>query len=231
MTIGTRSFAPACLFLTMLSCLPVAAATDFFCDTASISVEAASRGDAELACSAAAVAISRLAALGLPLREPVRIEVREMLEHVPGACAASYNVADREIHVLSTKCLEDPPARVTAFSEVPAGVLFESLIVHELTHAVIEQWQSDRVVPRIVHEYLAYAIQLDTMPSPERAQILEKANVPDPLDIARINEGILSFAPHYFAAASWLFFTAEGGDAAHVQRALDGDLLMDSLME
>ena len=231
MPIATRLNALTCAFLAMIVCPPVSAATVLDCDTPNISVEADSGKDADFACKATAIAIPRLAALGLTLQEPVQIKVTEILEHVPGAYVAFYCTADREIQVLTTECLEDPPARATAFSEMEAAVLFESLIVHELTHAAIDQWLPHHFVPKIVHEYLAYAIQLDTLPTAERQRILAKANVRGPPDIARINEALLDIAPLYFAAASWLFFTANGGDANHVKSVLDGGFLFDSLME
>ena len=114
---------------------------------------------------------------------------------------------------------------------MPAELLFESIIVHELTHAYFDQISSGHYLPRIAHEYLAYAVQLDALPKSERMRILDKAGVAMPFAFNDINEALLHTAPLTFAAMAWVHFNSEGGGAALVERIVSGELLFNSLWE
>jgi hypothetical protein len=61
---------------------------------------------------------------------------------------------------------------------MPADTLFASLVAHELTHAYVEHSLGDRELPRVAHEYLAYALQLDLLSDAERASIIEVERLP-----------------------------------------------------
>lgn len=133
--------------------------------------------------------------------------------------------------MLPTDCLEGNPGRLGPFPKLSAPVLFESLVVHELTHAYLDQTAGERFIPRIAHEFLAHAIQLGQLPEAERAQTLQEAAVSDPVELGDFNEAVLNFSPLRFAAMAWLHFENLGGDAEAVRRIIEGDLVFESLLE
>lgn len=201
------------------------------CDGTRISVAAASVAEAGHACTVAAAADARLNALGLGIEETVRIEITADLDVAPGVCVALYSSAERKLQVLPVDCLDDQPGRAKAFPRMPADVLFESLIVHELVHAYVDQSTGGRFLSRLAHEYLAYAIQLDALAQDERQRIMTRAGTVPPVRREEINEALLSLSPLRFAATSWQHFRQEGGDAALVRRVLEGSLVFHSLRE
>jgi hypothetical protein len=201
------------------------------CTTEGISVSAANLSEAASACEAAATADARLRALDLEIREDVRIEVTEQMDVAPGTCVALFSTETRTLQVLPVNCLDGQPGRSNAFPEMDPEVLFESLIAHELAHAYLEQSAEGRQVPRIAHEYLAYAVQLDLLPRNDRMRIIEKASIQEPVELSDINEAILNLSPLKFAAMSWSHFSENGGNAALVQRIVEGTLAFNSLRE
>jgi len=216
-----------CRFLFLLLCLCSAprnagAQAQLRCDYPEISVEAASRIAAERTCNAAIQADRRLRELGLGHEGPLLIEVTDELDFGAGYCMAYYDAEAERLQVLSESCLEDNPPPASAFPVVPASVLFESLIRHELTHAYLDQTLDGRLLPRAAHEYLAYAIQIEMLPENVRAKFLDEANVSLPATIEELNEAILFMAPKRFAAAAWLYFQQNGGGPKAVERVLSG---------
>lgn len=201
------------------------------CPVQSFSVAAETSDDADTACDVAVQTDTRLRSLGLELHEPVLIEVTPDLDVAQGVCVALYSTQQKKLQVLPMDCLEEQPGRASTFPEMAPDVLFESLIVHELVHAYVDQSSTGRFLPRIAHEYLAYAIQVGALPDEDRQRVLEKAAITEPVEIADINEALLHLSPLSFAAMAWLHFSGEGGDAAVVQKILNGDLLLNSLWE
>ncbi len=201
------------------------------CNVAKVTVSAPGEVQASRACAAAEAADTRLRALGLGIEDGVRIEITEALDVAPGICVALYDSATRTLQVLPLDCLDDQPGRAKTFPKMDAELLFDSLIVHELVHAYVDQSTEARHQSRIAHEYLAYAVQLEALPAAERARILAVADVGHPVDLQAINEVTLNFSPLRFAAMSWLHFRQEGGDATHVRRVVDGSLVFVNLRE
>ncbi|MBS0123860.1 DUF6639 family protein [Thetidibacter halocola] len=201
------------------------------CGIGNMMVAAPSASDLSDACVAVHAALPVLTSLGLELRQPVRIEVTQTLDLAPGICVAFYSSSERKVQLLPTDCLAEQPGRAKAFPEMTADLLFQSLIVHELTHALVEQGLAGRFLPRVAHEYLAYAIQLLALPETERSRILAKADISGPIDLAEVSEAILGLSPLRFAALSWLHFADNGGDAALVRRIVEGEVHFQSLRE
>lgn len=201
------------------------------CAAAPVRVSAPEARDGELACVAAARAVARLQSFGLMIRDPVLIEVTEEMDVAPGVCVALYSSGTGTLQVLPVDCLDDRDGRASAFPEMEAGVLFESLVLHELVHASLDQTPAASALPRLAHEYLAYAIQLAALPADDLARVLERARVAKPVALPELNEAVLDFSPLRFAAMAYLHFMQEGGDAAAVARVVSGAVVFFSLRE
>ena len=201
------------------------------CPTPLAVVHAADEAEAADACAAVAAAHAHLSAFGLGNDAEIRIEVAETLPVGQGHCVAMYDSSAHSVHLLSAHCLEGNPGRLGPFPDLPVEVLFDSLIVHELAHAYVEASLEGRSLPRVGHEYLAYALQLDAMDPADRARVLAEAGVGAPPDTGIFSEALIGFAPLSFAAMAWLHFRAEGGDAQAVARVLSGETPFYSLRE
>ena len=151
------------------------------CAIERVRVSAENATDAQLACAVAETTDVSLRALGLWIDVPIRIDVMDKLDIAADACIAFYSTDAHRVQVLAVDCLDDQPGRAKAFPNMDAHLLFESVIVHELVHAYVDQTSSARALDRLTHEYLAYAVQIDALPAPERARILARAGVTGPV--------------------------------------------------
>lgn len=203
----------------------------YACRTDGISVTAASPDEADQACDAAARADAQLRGLGLHAPAAVLIEVTDTLDVAEDACVALYSPHEKRMQVLAVECLGDSAARASTFPRMDAEVLFESLIVHELVHAYLDQDERGYLLPRIAHEYLAYAIQMDSLPKEDRNRALSRAAVAEPVELQAINDALLNMAPVTFAAMAWTHFHRQGGDAALVERIISGQIVLNTLWE
>lgn len=201
------------------------------CAAPFVVVNATNLAEADNACTAVSAAHEHLTRFGLRNDVVLRIEVVEILPVGQGHCVAMYDTTDHQVHVLSPHCLVGNPGRLGPFPDLPADTLFDSLIVHELTHAYVQVSMDGRPLPRMAHEYLAYALQLDALDEEDRARILEEASVETPLDTGPFSEALINFAPLSFAAMAWLHFQANGGDASVLERVMAGTIPFYSLRE
>ncbi|MBT8409505.1 MAG: hypothetical protein KJN93_07760 [Alphaproteobacteria bacterium] len=192
------------------------------CDTPLIVVVAASPDLAARVCRVAAEADAMLSALGLRHSRPVTIEVTPDLGVSAAGCVAYFHTGGAVLTILPPDCLEGEDGRLGPFPKLAAGPLFESLVIHELAHAYVEDSAAPDSLPRLVHEYIAYAAQLDYLSKPDRDGILRRSKADLPVDLAGFSEALLNFAPDRFAATAWLHLRAQPKPADMVQALLDG---------
>jgi Family of unknown function (DUF6639) len=160
-------------------------------------------------CKTAAQAQIRFEALGLTHNEQITIVIAEDIDGPPGHCVALYDTDSETLKILPEDRLADAPGRLRPFPRMRAHIIFDSLIVHELAHAYLEQTAAGIEISRLAHEYLAYALQLDALPDAQRIRILNAENVTRPVALTDFSEALLSFYPANYAAMAWLHFSAQ----------------------
>lgn len=205
--------------------VPAEATETTSCPGVEISVRNADASLAGKVCAAAERATALLGDCGIRQTRPVTVEIVEMFPDSHGPCVASFDCGEDILQILPPDRLADPSIVAGAFAEVPPEVFFDSLIVHELTHAFLHH--TDPSIPlRTAHEYLAYAFQLDSLPEEHRNTILDARTSPEPVTSSMVvNPAILLFAPQIFAANAWLYFTGVGERCNSVDRIRSGELL------
>lgn len=196
------------------------------CTVPNISVIASDESTARSICDIAAKTDTRLRALGLQLSEPIQIEVTETLNAPEDACVALYNPRLKVIQVLPTECLADQHGRAITFPEMSVQTYFESLIVHEMVHAYVDQTPKGPYLTTLAQEYLAYAIQIEALPEDVRDNVLAKAAIKEPVNFRDIRQSTLERSPVQFSALCWMHFKEAGGDALAVTRVVEDRVLL-----
>ncbi len=222
------------LVATLCVCWPVAVAADAaVCPgAAGITVEAESTALTERACDAAASALEMLQPCGLNVPPGLQISVVDALETPHTACLADYDCDLNRIRVLSPAALEPLAETGSAFSIIPQDVLFDSLVAHEMAHALLEEASAPEELPMLSHEFIAYSTQIASMPDIHRERFLatDAASVDGPTETL-VNPFILMMAPDLFAAAAYRQLSPEKDLCSWVDRLLTGEEVFIEMLE
>lgn len=180
-------------------------------------------------CDTARSAKATLQGLGLDLSRPVTIRLADRIEGTPDGCIAAFDSGRGDLRILTPDCLSELDAGFGSFLDLPVDALFDSLIVHELTHAAVDQSSAD--IEPTAHEYLAYALQLDSLPAVERQMLLGKTTVTGPVELDHLDPLLLWVHPVGFAVRAWRHFDAEPDKPAAVARILSGETRFPELQD
>jgi hypothetical protein len=192
------------------------------CPGLPISVDVPSNDLRARACDAAGRGLELLASCGLPLQSPIEIRVFDRANSLHDGCLARYDCSEEIIEVLSPDAItgSTPPAHPMAM--IDPAQLFSSLIVHELSHALIEQLQCPVAPCLAEHEYIANVMQMSVLSPTARQVILDaRPGPPDP-DPAQLNDFFAVRDPLGFAATAWRHFQFPGHGCAFVDKLLSG---------
>lgn len=184
---------------------------------------------ASLACDAALQAKTRIVACGLDQRRPIRIELIDHLEHTAAECLADYSCLDDVIRVTDPASLPDALDPASPYTRLPPDIVFRALVAHEMAHALLAQSSEGREIAFVDHEYVAAALEFDTLAPEWRAVLIEAAPVGHEPTTGLISPLIYALEPRAFAANAWAFFDAEEDGCARVRAIARGDFTFSSL--
>jgi hypothetical protein len=214
------------LFLLLSLHFPLNRATEArVCADSTILVGPASHQDQHLTCEAAAAALSLMHNYNMEL--PPRLEI-EIVDEINGSHDISrfgqFDPFVGKITVVSWKACKEAGMAWRPFGQPMDRALYRSFITHEVAHAVAD-WNFKIADPAFVaHEYLAYVIQLISMPDDLRASILQAIDIPAFQHTDEITETYYSLNPDYFAVKSFRHFMQAKDQTALIRRLLAGKL-------
>jgi hypothetical protein len=187
-----------------------------------ITVTAGTTDHAVHLCSVARAARSRLAACHMPQTAPIDIRIVTELPAQHAKCMGLYHCDTEIIEILDLAGLRRSVSPSSAFARIPPEALQDSLVAHEMVHALIHQRLGADSGPPVQNEYIAYAMQLDLMSDPARQALLAARDIKAPIPPEGLNEIILLMAPDVFAIFSWHHFRQEGHGCTLIGKLLDG---------
>jgi hypothetical protein len=178
---------------------------------------------AERICQVVASADPVLTACGLPTDYgPLTLYVVGRIDGAQAHCLGAYVCETNEVAVLDPTVLGNAESPETEFDAISPQALFDSLVVHELTHSRLSHLPEGGDIGVVNQEYIAYAMQLASLPAQEREAFLI-GYLDRELDIAAINVFTLGLAPGYFASLAWRHFDQTDNGCAFVQSLMDQD--------
>ena len=180
------------------------------CDDPGFRVDTANAATYDMICDAAMVARDALAICGLTQIEPIDIETLDTPVHNIGQCLAAYNCKTNRIQIIDPLVLDENLPTDDPYATLPGEVVFQSLLTHELAHALVAQNTGDRKIAMVDHEYIANALELAALQPRHRETLLAAAGIEPPISAGAIDIFIYGLAPRRFAAASYLYFEAHG---------------------
>jgi hypothetical protein len=147
--------------------------------------------------------------------------VVDEIEMPNGAAAlGTYDPRTQMVHVLARTAYSlgsvDDQVLGLPFDEE----LYTSVFSHEVTHAVLHQYEREIPLSPAAHEYVAYAVQLMTLSRPHRRRIVERFDGVPFTDVNQVSTMILAFDPNKFAVKSYLHFRDAGDQHAVLQNLI-----------
>ena len=171
-------------------------------------------------CERAVQALSKLAACGLELTEAVTIAISKRLGPKDHPCLGLYHRGGNRIDFLDPDAFGAAHMSSAFCATLPAGAHFDSIFAHELGHAVLDQAGD---IPAIDQEYIAYAMQLASLPGPVRDAFLADTRVSRPVSTESIESVTLSLSPAVFSGRAYLHFSGPGNGCGFVERLVRGE--------
>ena len=179
------------------------------CSDGRTEVRGAVSNDFALICSAASDAMRFLQDCGLSSPDSLRLEVTKGPIKVGGfdvfGCFDDETGAIRLLDV--AHCSRSAGAN-KAYAALANSDFYRSVVAHEVAHKVLRYNLGKRILPRVGHEYVAYAVQITLLPETVRRQFLAPIKRSPPSDLSRFADTLLLMAPEIFAAMSYDHFSA-----------------------
>jgi len=125
-------------------------------------------------CKPASWAIDQMDYCGFAIKEKLTVEVVEDLRHPFGVpVVGRSDSAEFRVQVASPSQCRQLAREEIALAEVDFHPLYESIVVHEVIHAVLWQQRGhpqNESIAAIAAEYVAYAFQLLSLPEADRGK-------------------------------------------------------------
>jgi hypothetical protein len=212
-----------CIFA--LIAVDLAHGDEWRCPHSNVVIHLADRGDADAACGSARNALDFLAANGLDTTGAVEVH---LVSELPMSCLRSnfgcYDHPNWRIYMLIfSECL-----KLKTWAELPLNsTLCNSLLTHEVAHAVAA---ANFLVPKpsmLAHEYVAYVTMLATMPSNQRERVLEQFPGEGFDSANQMSVTFYLLNPFQFGINAYRHFLKPGNGKVFLKDLLSGRVLID----
>jgi hypothetical protein len=180
------------------------------CGDAAVRVDTTNPATHEMICSAVSEARRVIGKCGLIQMAPVEIKTVDALVEPIGHCLASFDCALGMVRIIEPELLIENLPPNDPYANIPADLVFRSLLTHELAHAFVYQQSGDRKISPVDHEYIANALGLAALPELYRQTFLDSIGIEPPVSSGSIDIFIYALDPRRFAAVSYLYYEGEG---------------------
>jgi len=206
--------------------LPVCVSADnALCPGTGITVKTDDLFLAELTCDAAEQALILFENCNIPpIKDPLHIEIVDSLD--PG-CVGQYHCGAGTIEVLAPHIVKELHAPESPFAFLPDAAYFQSIVVHELTHAAIADLSCPFDACVVAQEYLAYTMQIMSLAPAHQAAYSADMELDRHISRDELSIAILFMAPQVFAQKAWVHLSQREDPCAFVGQIVDGTVLLD----
>ncbi|WP_135501545.1 hypothetical protein [Roseovarius aestuariivivens] len=161
-------------------------------------------------CAVASAALPRFEACHLKQYHPVNFHFNDAILPSNRICLGLYHAGTNQVELLTPEAFGEAHLQSEFCEGLSEDAHFDSIIVHELTHALLDQVPGGTSRYFVDQEYIAYAMQLDLLPEAERATMLSGTELAKAPGLERFNELVLMFSPYTFAVSAWQHFSEPG---------------------
>ena len=203
--------------------LPILTASETVsCESALATVSAPNRMLADSVCATFEETQSLLGQCELEVSKSINIEVFDALPSVSNACFGFYEYDTNRISLRSPDSIATVIEQSTLYEGLDPKTVFDSIVVHEVSHAAFAQTAFDDAACLANHEYVAYVMQMWSLPPSIRSEIVDRFGQVEPVAPQRLSEIVAVMAPAQFAALAWQHFNEDGHGCDFVQDLVIG---------
>jgi len=196
------------------------------CEGSDASVIAAKTADARLTCDAVARATTLFQSCNIPaIARPLKIEV---IDQINDGCFGQYHCGADWIELLAPSAMAAKRQPNGIYTDLPIDRFFQSIAVHELTHAAMEDAPCPFPACLVRDEYAAYVMQMMSLTPGQRHQLAERTDlVGRRISRDELNSIMYFMAPERFAVKAWMHFTQRDEPCGFLGQLVDGTVLLD----
>lgn len=190
-----------------------------------VDVIGATTEERQLICAASEQAAGLFKQCGLANMPLMRVQVTKEPPHVCGVDAfGSFDANAQSIRLVNTSACRRLAIANPTYALLPFVQFYKSLAVHEIAHQMFRSHLKGKAVSHATHEYVAYAIQIASMPLKVRTQFLDAIRREPPSDLSPFVDMVLLMSPAYFAAIAYDHFSAPGNGYRIIRGVLQGTI-------
>jgi hypothetical protein len=203
--------------------LPILADADgAICDGGQVSVTAPSYPLVQSVCDSVERTLALLDQCDLQLSEPIAISIFDNLPNLSHNCFGFYECDSNRIWLRSPDSIANVVGQSPLYLGFEAKVVFDSIVAHEVAHAAFAQTACEDATCLANHEYVAYVVQMWSLPPSVRDEIVARFGQDEPVEPLRLNAMIAVMAPEKFAALAWQHFNEADHGCDFVQDLATG---------
>ena len=195
------------------------------CRRVPVDVSGASQEEHQLICEAAVHAADLLGQCELKTQRRIRVHVTKSPPTVCGVHAfGSFDVKAHRIRLVDAQTCRKMANANAAYASLPYREFYKSLVVHEVAHFIFRSSLDKRAVSHTTHEYVAYAIQIASMPSYVRDRFLKSFRRKPPTDLSPFVDMVYLMSPAYFGALAYDHYSAPGNGCRILREIVEGQI-------
>ncbi len=187
-------------------------------------ISGSTESDRKFACSGARQAAALLGRCGVSLKRPMRLEISEQINHPFGRPVLGFFDVTQEKVLVRSSHNVSAIASKTPFAAVTLPEFYASIVAHEVVHGILHQNSQTHVLSHTAGEYLAYALQIDSLPANARRAFLHSFPTGGSTADLLFSDLMLSLDPYLFAARAYEHFSIFQDRCGLVKALLKGDV-------
>lgn len=192
------------------------------CPTVLIDVQTFSVAERQLLRAGVASALAFFRAHGVELKQTIHLTKRDADHGDTPPHIGAYSLPRKQIRLLGLAQSLNRIRDYRLFGLPIDEALYQTVVVHEIAHAIADQNFAIPNPSLVAQEYLAYVAQLSTMPLPLRAKILSRFDQVPYQAVDEMSPVYYAMAPSCFGVKAYRHFIGLPDPGAFIQGLLSG---------
>ncbi len=214
------------LVTALVACLAPAgtAAETMRCSASEVLITGGDAGTRQRVCETIWREAPRLADCNVPIPEEIELRI---LPELPDEYFALSHVNLALIEILSPDLMAEVRRPEHAVAIVPDAEFFDSIVVHELTHAAYTRLRCPFRSCVATAEFASSVMQLRSFPNDIRAAFEAAPSFDRKIAREELNATYYALAPDRFAQKAWLYFAQQEDGCELIGKIMSGEVFFD----